>query len=60
MKPFKGVETNKWYKIELFVLEFLEPFNYVQTIVKFVYKQISFNSLKNKTTFKLLTNKSYV
>ena len=46
--------------MELFVLEYLEPFNYVQTIVISVCKQISFDSFKGDITYKLLTYKSYV
>ena len=42
------------------MLEYLEPFNCVQTIVILVYKQISLDSFKNKITYKLLTYKSYV
>ena len=48
------------YQIELFVFEYLEPFNYVQTIVILVCKQISSDSFKNKITYKLFTYKSYV
>ena len=44
----------------MFVLEYLEPFNYVQSIVIIVCKQISSDSFKNKITNKLLTYKSYV
>ena len=43
-----------------FMLEYLEPFNCVQTIVILVYKQISSDLFKNKITSKLLTYKSYV
>ena len=42
------------------MLQFLKMFNYVQTIVILVYKQISSDSFKNKITNKLLTYKSYV
>ena len=46
-------------KIELFMLEYTEPFNYLQTIVILVSKQIGSDSFKNKITYKLLTHKSY-
>ena len=39
------------------MLEYLEPFNRVQTIVILVCKQISSDSFK--ITYKLLTYKSY-
>ena len=42
------------------MLEYLEPFNCVQTIVIFVCKQIRSDSFENKIAYKLLTNKSYV
>ena len=41
------------------MLEYLETFNCVQTIVILVSKQISSISFKNKITYKLLTYKSY-
>ena len=47
-------------KKELFVLEYLEPFNCVQTLVIHVCKQISSHTFKNKITNKLLTYKSYI
>ena len=46
--------------MELFLIEYLEPFNCVQTIVILVCKQISSVSFKNKIIYKLLTYKSYV
>ena len=55
LKPFKWVKTNDWYYMELFVFESLRPFNYVQTIVIFMYNQISSDSLKDKITNNLLT-----
>ena len=42
------------------MLEYLEPFNCVQTIVIHVCKQISLNSFKTKITYRLQTYKSYV
>ena len=42
------------------MFEDLEPFNCVQTIVIFVYQQISSDSFKNKMTNNLLTYKSYL
>ena len=42
------------------MLEYLEPFNYEQTIVALVCKQIISYSFKNKITYKLLTYKSCV
>ena len=46
--------------LELFVLEYLEPFNYVQTIVIFVRKEINSELFKNMISNKLMTYKSYV
>ena len=46
--------------MELFVFEYLEPLNCVQTVVILMCKQISLDSFKNKITYKLLTQKSYV
>ena len=54
------MQTDDLYKIELFVLEYLELSNCVQAIIILVHKQISFDSFKNKITYKLLTYKSYV
>ena len=51
------VNANKWL---IFVLEYFERFNSVQTIVILVYKQIISDLFKNKITYKLLTQKSYV
>ena len=34
--------------------EYLKPFNYVETKVTFVYKQICSDSFRNKITYKLL------
>ena len=42
------------------MLEYLEPFNCVQTTVIFACKQICSDSFKNKIINKLLTYKSYV
>ena len=42
------------------MFEYLESFNYAQTIVILVWKQISSDSFKNKITYKLLIYKSYV
>ena len=42
------------------MLESLEPFNCVQTIVIFVCKQISSDSFKDKITRKPLSYKSYI
>ena len=42
------------------MLEYLETFNCVQTIVILVSKKISFDSFKNKINYKLLTSKYYV
>ena len=42
------------------MLEYLEPFNYVQTILILVYNQTSSDSFKNKITNKLLNYKSYL
>ena len=39
--------------------EYFKPFNYVQTIIIHVCKQISNDSYKNKITNKLLTHKSH-
>ena len=36
------------------MLEYLEPFNCVQTVVILVCKQISLDSLKNNITYKLI------
>ena len=41
------------------MFDYLEAFNYVQTIV-FVCKQINSDSFKDKITYKLLTYKSCV
>ena len=42
------------------MLEYLEPFNLVQTIVIFECKQMSSDSFKNKIINKQLTYKLYV
>ena len=42
------------------MLEYLKPFNCVQTIVILVNEQMNSDSFKNKNTYKLLTYKSYV
>ena len=42
------------------MLEYLEPFNCVQTIEILMCKQISSDSFKDKIIYKLLTYKSYV
>ena len=54
------MQTNDLYWIELFMLENLESFNCVQTIVKLVCKEINYDSFKNKITYKLCAYKSYV
>ena len=42
------------------MLEYLEEFKCVQTILILVCKQISSDLFKNKISYKLLTFKSYV
>ena len=42
---------------KLFMSEYLESFNYVQTIVILVYKQINSLTFKSKITYKLLIYK---
>ena len=42
------------------MLEYLEPFNCVQTMVILVCKQISSDSFETKITNKILTYKIYV
>ena len=42
------------------MLEYLEPFECVKTIVILVFKPINPDSFKNKNTYKLLTYKPYV
>ena len=42
------------------MLEYLDPFNFVQTIVILVCKQISSDSIENEITNKLFHYKSYV
>ena len=54
------MQANDYHRIELFELEYAEPFNYVQTIVILMYQPISSDSFKNKITYKLLTWKSYL
>ena len=43
-----------------FVWEYLEPFNCVQAMITFVYKQINSNEFKTKITKKFLSYKLYV
>ena len=43
------------FEVELFVFEYLKPFNCVKTIGIFVCKQNGSESFKNKITYKLLT-----
>ena len=54
------MQTNDKYLILIFVLEYLGPFNCVQTIVIPQCKQIRSDSFKNKITYKILTCKSFV
>ena len=42
------------------MLKDLEPFNYEQIIIIHVYKQMNYDSFKNKITYKLFTYKSYI
>ena len=54
------MKTNDQFLIEIFVLEYLEQFNCVQTTVKLACEQIGFDLSKDKIANKLSTHKSYV